>query len=105
MTAVALRRHSAGWRDNGRNGARRSRSPIVDAAGEYPIRIELVRLEDDQTIGEDNSVTAIPDRRTAHEMIYDLTGIVLELPGRYDFRVFANGRFVGGEILLVESVE
>jgi hypothetical protein len=77
----------------------------TDAAGEYAIRMEVVRLEEGQTVARGDSVMAIPDRRTTHVVILELAHISLEIPGLYDFRVFADGRFVGDEILLVERAE
>jgi hypothetical protein len=78
---------------------------VTDAAGEYAIRVELVRLEDNQVVGEGDLVTTISDRRTAHAVAFDLPRLALDYPGRYDFRVFANDRFLASEVLLVEESE
>jgi hypothetical protein len=77
---------------------------VTDAAGEYAIRMEIVRLEDEWLAGDVHAVAAIPDRIPAYEIVFDLAGIRLERAGRYEFRLIANGRFVGSAVLLVESV-
>ena len=79
---------------------------IVDAQGEYPIRLELVRADDEQAIGRLEGQAVIADRLAASELIFSLPPeITFETPGRYEFRLFANGRFVvGGAILNVVQI-
>jgi hypothetical protein len=77
---------------------------VTDAAGEYALRMEVVRLEDEWLAGGVDVVAAIPDRMAAYEIVFDLARIRFERAGRYEFRLIANGRFIGGAVLLVESV-
>ena len=75
---------------------------VTDAEGDYAIRLELVRLEDERTVGRADSRLDIEDRMASHEMIFDLEEVlVFERPGRYEFRLFADGRHVGGTVLTV----
>ena len=54
---------------------------MTDAEGHYEFRLQLVRLEDDLAAGE---------------VIFQLGGLRFERAGRYEFRLHANGRYVGG---------
>ena len=76
---------------------------VIDAAGEYPIRMEIVRVADEHTIGRGEAVVSIPDRMNPYDLQFDLPRIPFEFPGQYEFRVFANGRFVSAAVLLIET--
>lgn len=67
---------------------------LTDAEGGYDIRLELVRLEDMSVIGEGILTMAIEDRNAPSELVFQLGGLVFERPGRYEFRLSANGRSV-----------
>ena len=69
---------------------------VTDAEGEYAIRLEPIRLEDDQMIGRVDSTAILPDRMASHEIIFNLDGgLVFERPGIYEFRLVADGRPLG----------
>ena len=76
---------------------------LTDAQGTYPVRLELVRLDDDeQAVGRLEGHIVVADRLAAAELVFTLTGGTFERPGRYEFRLFAGGRFViGGAVLNV----
>ncbi len=76
---------------------------ILDADGTYQIRLELVRVDDEQAIGRLDGQATIADRLAATELLFNLPpGITFERPGRYEVRLFANGHFVvGGAVLNV----
>lgn len=77
---------------------------VTDAEGEYQIRLELVRLDDEQAIGQGDGTVTIADRMSSTELIFNLDALVFERPGRYEFRLFAEGRHVGGQVLNVVQV-
>ena len=69
---------------------------VTDAEGEYELRLELVRLEDEQMIGRVDSTATLPDRMASREIIFNLDGgLLFERPGTYEFRLFADGRHLG----------
>ena len=74
---------------------------ITDAEGDYLMQLELVRLDDEQTIGRQEARVAIEDRLVSSSLVFNLETLVYERPGRYEFRLFANGRHVGGMTLSV----
>lgn len=74
---------------------------LTDAAGEYDIRLDLVRLDDMQIIGQGQMRPTFPDRMAPVEIVVQLLGIVFERPGRYEFQLWANGRWVGSKSLAV----
>lgn len=80
---------------------------ITDAQGQYPIKLELVRADDEQAVGRLEGQATIADRLASSEMIFALPPeVTFERPGRYEFRLFANGRFVvGGAPLDVIQVD
>ena len=69
---------------------------LTDAEGKYDMRLELVRLDDEQAIGRGEVEANIASRMGAHELTFMINRLVFEKPGRYEFRLFANGRHVGG---------
>jgi Family of unknown function (DUF6941) len=76
---------------------------ITDAQGEYEFRLDIVRRNDEQQIAQ----AAIPGLRLDDplqpgEVIIQLGGLKFEEAGHYDFRLYANGRFVGTKSLLVQ---
>ena len=78
---------------------------VIDVAGKYETRIEVVSVVDGQTIAGVNGVAAMPNRRRAYELIFDFERLPFERPGEYEFRFFANGRFVASAVLLVGDAE
>ncbi len=74
---------------------------LGDAEGEYAIRLELVRLEDSQVVAQATLRATFPDRMTPGELIFGLENLGLERPGRYEFRLHANDRFVAGKSFVV----
>jgi hypothetical protein len=49
---------------------------------------------------------AVPDRTGADEVTFNIQGLRFDRPGRYEFRLFANGRHLGGVMLtVIESGE
>lgn len=72
---------------------------LTDAQGRYPIRLELVRLADEQAIGRAIVEAEILDRMGSHEVTFNIGHVRFDRPGRYEFRLFANERF-GGAIVL-----
>ncbi|HEX9420024.1 MAG TPA: hypothetical protein VGA81_13305 [Methylomirabilota bacterium] len=79
---------------------------VTDAEGEYDIRLELVRLDDEQTIGRFEGRATLAGRMESSELIFPIDTLAFERPGRYEFRLFANRRQVGGMALsVVQEVE
>lgn len=77
---------------------------VTDAEGTYAMRLELVRLEDEQTIGRGEMPIDVPDRLSSYEVIFNIDRLAFERPGTYEFRLFANGLHVGGAKLHVVQV-
>jgi hypothetical protein len=75
---------------------------LTDAQGRYRLRLELVRLDDYQTIGRGEMDATIEDRLRTTEVTLHLKAVRFETTGTYEFRLFANDRFLGGLTLIVE---
>ena len=68
---------------------------LTDAAGEYTFHLELYDLEQNKKLGEGTTTPiSIKDRHDFHEVIFKLMGLVFEHPGKYEFRLFANGEYI-----------
>ena len=79
---------------------------VTDAEGHYQMRLELVRLDDEQTIGRGEVAAEIASRMGSYDLTYNVVQLVFERPGTYEFRLFANGLFVGSAPLyVVQSLE
>jgi hypothetical protein len=74
---------------------------LADAEGEYAIRLELVRLDDSQVVAQGTLRASFADRMTPGELIFALENLGLERAGRYEFRLYANDRFVAGKSFTV----
>jgi len=75
---------------------------VTDAEGDYDLQLELVRLEDERTVGWMGGRVEIEDRMVSRGVVFNLDeGLVFERPGRYEFRLFADNRHVGGTVLTV----
>lgn len=69
---------------------------LIDAEGEYSFRIDYVQVKEDKLLvrAEIPGVT-IPDRLKIHDLVIEPPGIQLPEPGEYEFRLFANDRYLG----------
>jgi hypothetical protein len=74
---------------------------LGDAEGEYAIRLELVRLDDGHTVAQGALRAAFADRLAPGELIFALESLALERPGRYEFRLYADDRYIAGKSFTV----
>src|SRR6185369_16003314 len=51
---------------------------VLDAEGNYQLRLELVRIRDGMTVGRGEAQVAAPDRFLSSEWIFNLQGLVFE---------------------------
>ena len=79
---------------------------LTDAQGDYRIRLELVNLSDLTVIGQGQFRATIGDRMVPAELTFQIGGLVFPKPGPYEFRLYANDRWVGSKSLhLVQAPE
>jgi len=74
---------------------------LTDAEGDYTIRLELIRLEDSHVVAQGALKATFADRMAPGELIFNLENLGLERPGRYEFRLFAEERFVAAKTFTV----
>jgi len=74
---------------------------LADAEGEYGIRLELVRLDDSHMVAQGNLRAGFADRMTPGELTVNLENLGFERPGRYEFRLYADERFVASKSFTV----
>jgi hypothetical protein len=74
---------------------------LADAEGEYAIRLELLRLDDSHMVAQGTLRAAFADRMTPGELTVNLENLGFERPGRYEFRLYADDRFVAGKTFTV----
>ncbi len=70
---------------------------MTDAEGQYEITLQLIRLEDLQVIGERRITATLGDRMAAGELVFRFRTLTFLYPGRYEFRLFADGRTLGAK--------
>src|SRR5262245_5515762 len=75
---------------------------LTDAQGWYRFRLELVRLDDDHAIGRGEMEATLEHRLRMSEITLNLQNVRFERPGTYEFRLFANNKYLGGLTLTVE---
>ena len=78
---------------------------LIDGQGTYAARLELVRLETMETIGEGTVDITIPDRLQYHEVTFTLSEIIFPEPGQYEFRLYADNAFLGQQTFAVAQVQ
>ena len=73
---------------------------LVGANALFLVLLEMVRRDDLKTVGEATlpSIT-VKDPLEHTELVFHLLGVPLPQPGHYDFRLWANGRFVDSKSL------
>ncbi|HTO12362.1 MAG TPA: hypothetical protein VMQ51_12380 [Candidatus Binatia bacterium] len=74
---------------------------LTDAEGDYTIRLELLRLDDSHMVAQGTLKATFADRMSPGELIFNLENLGLERPGRYEFRLYAEDRFVAGKSFTV----
>jgi hypothetical protein len=74
---------------------------LADAEGEYAIRLELLRLDDSHMVAQGTLRAAFADRMTPGELTVNLENLGFERPGRYEFRLYADDRFVASKSFTV----
>ena len=77
---------------------------VTDAQGQYAFRLDLVRLDDDQTIGRIELPFTLADRIASYNLLFPINDMRFERPGDYEFRLFADSRYVGGMRLYVLQI-
>jgi hypothetical protein len=75
---------------------------VTDAQGEYAVSLQLVRLRDLMTIGRGDARLRVSDRLEPAQWVFELAGLTFEEPGSYEFRVVANGQYLGSQPFRVE---
>lgn len=78
---------------------------VIDAEGVYRLRLEMVRVHDAMTIGRGEAEVAVGDRFSPAEWMFDLRGLVFHGPGAYEFRLWANDRFIGSKSFSVLKLQ
>ena len=69
---------------------------VTDAEGQYEFRMDYVQVKTDKLLGT-GKILAVPitDRLKAHELIMEFPPIEIPEAGDYEFRLWANGRYIG----------
>lgn len=78
---------------------------MSDLRGEYALRLELMRVEDDAALGRADMNVRFDDPMRPAEVLFDFRNLVFERTGRHEFRLYANNRFVGAKLFDVVRAE
>ena len=70
---------------------------VTDALGDYDLSLDLVRLDDLQLLGQGKAHATVTDRLSPVELVFRLGFLGFERPGRYEFRLLANGQHVASK--------
>lgn len=69
---------------------------LTDAEGLYDFRIEYVQIETDKRLAEGKITgVSIPSRLQKHDLILQPPPVPIPEPGEYEFRLWANDRYIG----------
>lgn len=77
----------------------------TDGQGRYVLLFELVRLDDLVVIGRRAATVEMRDRLAPTEIVFNLQFLQFERPGRYEFRLSANGRYLTNKAFRVLTLE
>jgi hypothetical protein len=78
---------------------------MADVEGEYTIGLELLRSDTMKRLGYGEQGVTYTDRLAGAELVFDLRQLIFEEPGKYEFRVYANGAHIGGKPFNVVQVK
>ncbi len=68
---------------------------LSDAEGQYAFDIQLIYLDQDQMVGKGTLPPLdIRNRLTTHDFGVNIPYLVFPGPGKYEFRLYANGNFI-----------
>lgn len=67
---------------------------FIDAEGKYQFKIDYVKSADQRQLAQAIIEAEISDRHTAGEFAVRLPPIPVPEPGEYEFRLWANGRYL-----------
>lgn len=68
---------------------------MTDAAGSYKVKLQFVRLEKDEVLATVEGAFTAEDRLRFVELSLGLPPVDLPAAGKYEFRLWANNRYVG----------
>jgi hypothetical protein len=68
---------------------------VRDAEGDYRLRLDMVRIRDGMTVGRADAPITVGDRFSPAELVFELMGLRFDESGPYEFRLWANDRYVG----------
>ena len=69
---------------------------LTDAEGQYAFRMDYVQVKNDKLLAQTEIPgVSINDRLKAHELIMQFPPIKIPEPGEYEFRLWANDRYIG----------
>jgi hypothetical protein len=80
---------------------------LMEAEGKYVFELLLVNLKDGKVLGSGATPELeVPSRLHASEIAFQLQNIVFPNPGKYEFRLIANGELIGQkEITVLDAPE
>lgn len=78
---------------------------LTDANGKYKFCLELVDLQNDSIIGKGEmpKEIEITSPLTIHDLVFNLAALKFDHPGKYEFRIFANGEVFGQKTFSVNN--
>lgn len=76
---------------------------LVDAIGEYRISLLLLHLRTGKELGSGGATVDIPDRMQVAEFVFPLRNVIFPEAGVYEFRLFANDKYLGSKTFRVLS--
>ena len=68
---------------------------MTDAAGSYKVKLQFVRLDDDAVVATVEGEFTAEDRLRFVELSLRLPPVELRDEGKYEFRLWANERYIG----------
>ena len=78
---------------------------LSDAIGSYDLVMELVDLEQDRALGRVQGLKLqAKDKLQSHDFGIRFVNTVFPRPGKYEFRLLADGRQLGGKTLRVREM-
>ncbi len=101
MTLVGVFETIRAYQFPARHGRLCVYAKLADLQGEYRFRLELVQLEELKVVGQGQFSATFSDRMAPVELGFLILDTVFERPARYEFRLYANERWVGSKTLSV----
>jgi len=79
---------------------------FTEALGQYRFRLELVNVENNNPVfpGAEILDVVCPDIELHYSLVFQINELKFDVPGKYEFRLFANGQICETSTIRIKQI-